>query len=108
LPATRDITERRKAHQELLDSERRHPLIEGRRRLCDLPARAGGNVATWNPGAERIRGYASSEIIGQHFQSVLYPEDLEREVAKQALAEFPEHGRVEWKAGECEGTARAH
>jgi PAS domain-containing protein len=67
LPATRDITERRKAHQELLDSERRHPLIEGRRRLCDLPARAGGNVATWNPGAERIKGYASSEIIGSIF-----------------------------------------
>ena len=26
-----------------------------------------GNVATWNPGAERIKGYAPEEIIGQHF-----------------------------------------
>lgn len=33
------------------------------------------------------------------FQSVLDPEDLEREVPKQVLVEFLEHGRVEWKAG---------
>ena len=26
-----------------------------------------GNVMTWNAGAERIKGYSSSEIIGQHF-----------------------------------------
>ena len=26
-----------------------------------------GHVATWNPGAERIKGYTADEIIGQHF-----------------------------------------
>src|SRR5207249_4024162 len=26
-----------------------------------------GNVATWNAGAERIKGYRAEEIIGQHF-----------------------------------------
>jgi PAS domain S-box-containing protein len=31
-----------------------------------------GKVATWNEGAERIKGYKANEIIGQHF-SVFYP-----------------------------------
>jgi PAS domain S-box-containing protein len=33
-----------------------------------------GHVATWNLGAERIKGYLATEIIGRHF-SVFYPED---------------------------------
>lgn len=31
-----------------------------------------GHVASWNRGAERIKGYTADEIIGQHF-SVFYP-----------------------------------
>jgi PAS domain S-box-containing protein len=34
----------------------------------------GGHVASWNPGAERIKGYVADEIIGRHF-SVFYLED---------------------------------
>lgn len=26
-----------------------------------------GCVATWNPGAERIKGYRADEIVGRHF-----------------------------------------
>ncbi|MER7010702.1 EAL domain-containing protein [Saccharopolyspora sp. NPDC000359] len=33
---------------------------------------AEGHVVSWNPGAQRIKGYTSDEIIGQHF-SVFYP-----------------------------------
>ena len=36
-----------------------------------------GHVASWNAGAERIKGYAASEIIGRHF-SAFYPEDAAR------------------------------
>jgi PAS domain S-box-containing protein len=32
-----------------------------------------GRVATWNAGAERIKGYRPEEIIGKHF-SIFYPE----------------------------------
>jgi hypothetical protein len=32
-----------------------------------------GRVATWNPGAQAIKGYTADEIIGQHF-SKFYPE----------------------------------
>lgn len=37
-----------------------------------------GRVSSWNPGAERIKGYTESEILDRHF-SVFYPPD---EVAK--------------------------
>jgi len=35
-----------------------------------------GLVTTWNEGAERIKGYAADEIIGQHFSKFYTPEDL--------------------------------
>jgi PAS domain S-box-containing protein len=35
---------------------------------------AHGRVSTWNKGAERMKGYKNSEIIGMHF-SVFYPEE---------------------------------
>jgi PAS domain S-box-containing protein len=33
-----------------------------------------GYIATWNAGAERLKGYSADEIIGQHF-SVFYPKE---------------------------------
>jgi PAS domain S-box-containing protein len=32
-----------------------------------------GNISTWNPGAQRMKGYKANEIIGKHF-SIFYPE----------------------------------
>src|SRR5581483_7845645 len=34
-----------------------------------------GRIATWNAGAERIKGYRAEEIIGRHF-SVFYPVEV--------------------------------
>lgn len=48
-------------------------LIEGVLDYAIFMLDPRGNVATWNPGAERIKGYKATEIIGKHF-SVFYPE----------------------------------
>jgi PAS domain S-box-containing protein len=37
----------------------------------------GGHVLTWNKGAQRLKGYAAEEIIGQHF-SRFYPQEAVR------------------------------
>ena len=46
---------------------------------------SGGNIATWNPGAERIKGYSASEIIGRHFSLFYTPEDREAGVPEREL-----------------------
>ena len=44
-----------------------------------------GNVISWNPGAERIKGYTSEEIVGQHF-SRFYTEDDRQQGVPQIRA----------------------
>jgi PAS domain S-box-containing protein len=93
---TRDVTERQEAHEELLNSERRYrQLIEAVVDYAIFQLDPLGNVTTWNPGAERIKGYAPPEIIGQHFSAFYTPEDIELGVPKRALSEAAEHGRFE-------------
>ena len=54
-----------------------------------------GNVATWNKGAERIKGYRPEEIIGRHF-SCFYPEDKIRSgFPQQELETAAAEGRFE-------------
>ncbi len=56
---------------------------------------AKGRIATWNAGAERIKGYGAQEIIGRHF-SVFYPEDVVASgYPDEALRHAAEHGRWE-------------
>ena len=57
-----------------------------------------GVVASWNPGAERLKGYRSQEIIGKHFSTFYGPEDRagnkpahELEVARE-IGSFEDEG----------------
>jgi PAS domain S-box-containing protein len=52
-------------------------LVDGVRDYAIFMLDVNGRVTTWNGGAERLKGYARDEIIGQHF-SLFYPEE-ERE-----------------------------
>ena len=73
---TRDLTERREAEEALRESEERFRLlVEGVRDYAIFMLDPTGRVATWNEGAERIKGYRAKEIIGRHFSEFFPPED---------------------------------
>jgi PAS domain S-box-containing protein len=72
---TRDLTQRRSHEEDLRRSEERFRLlVEGVNEYAVFMLDANGRVASWNAGAERIKGYSSKEIIGQHF-SIFYPSE---------------------------------
>ncbi len=93
---TRDVTERQEATQALLHSEQRYRrLIEAVVDYAIFQLDAAGVVVTWNAGAERIKGYAPEEIIGQHFSRFYTEEDRANRVPHRALEEARQHGRFE-------------
>lgn len=54
-----------------------------------------GRVATWNIGAERIKGYQASEIIGQHFSRFYPEEDVRSGKPPRELEIAAKEGRLE-------------
>ncbi|MBP2549905.1 PAS domain S-box-containing protein [Neorhizobium galegae] len=54
-----------------------------------------GHVASWNPGAERVKGYTASEIIGEHFSRFYTPEDRASGAPEKGLAVATSIGRFE-------------
>ncbi|TQJ97248.1 PAS domain-containing sensor histidine kinase [Achromobacter sp. SLBN-14] len=56
---------------------------------------ANGRVSSWNPGAERFKGYGADEIIGQHFSVFYTPEDRNAGVPGRALETARREGRFE-------------
>ena len=54
-----------------------------------------GHVVNWNPGAERIKGYSSAEILGRHFREFYTPEDQADDVPMKALAIARQTGKFE-------------
>ena len=53
-------------------------LVEGVHDYAIFMLDPRGVVATWNFGAERLKGYRADEIVGQHFSRFYSPEERER------------------------------
>ena len=80
----------------LEDTERRFELlVHGVTDYAIYMLDTDGHVVNWNPGAERIKGYASGEVLGRHFSSFYTPEDQATETPKNALATARRTGRYE-------------
>ncbi|HTI48798.1 MAG TPA: PAS domain S-box protein [Casimicrobiaceae bacterium] len=71
----RDLSDRREQEEMLRESEERFRLlVDGVKDYAIFMLTPEGYIASWNAGAQAMKGYDASEIIGQHF-SIFYPPD---------------------------------
>ncbi|WP_239017738.1 hybrid sensor histidine kinase/response regulator [Sphingomonas aracearum] len=93
---TRDITDKRRIDRELRESEERFRLlVQGVRDCAIYMLDPTGVVTNWNAGAEAIKGYTESEIVGQHFSRFYTEEDRQAGEPERALRVAVEEGKYD-------------
>jgi PAS domain S-box-containing protein len=94
--AIRDVTQRKQLAERHRENEFRFRLlIDAVKDYAIISLDADGLVTTWNTGAERLKGYSSGEIIGQHM-SRFYPQaDIARRKPDQELQQAASTGHME-------------
>ena len=70
-------------------------LVEGVRDYALFTMDPIGIVTSWNCGAERLLGYAETEIVGQNFSCIFTPEDIQNRVPESQLHKAMQAGRTE-------------
>ena len=70
-------------------------LVENVRDYAIFMLDPNGFVASWNAGAQHIKGYTRDEIVGQHFSTFYTPDAIARRWPQHELAVAREEGRFE-------------
>lgn len=93
---TRDISERRRAEEQLRESQEEFRLlVQGVTDYALFMLDRDGRVNSWNSGAERIKGYSREEILGHHFSRFYTEEDREAGLPGKGLHQAATEGRWE-------------
>ncbi|MGH9451049.1 MAG: PAS domain S-box protein [Terriglobia bacterium] len=74
--------------------ERFHLVVENIQDYAIFMLDAAGCVVSWNRGAERMKGYTASEIIGQHFSIFYTREDIAADKPTRMLRTAATEGLV--------------
>jgi PAS domain S-box-containing protein len=70
-------------------------LVENVRDYAIFMLDPNGIVASWNAGAQHIKGYTRDEIVGRHFSTFYTPDAIARRWPQHELAVAREQGRFE-------------
>ncbi|WP_375261479.1 PAS domain S-box protein [Palleronia sp.] len=93
---TRDLTEKRQTEDALRKSQEQFQLlVQGVTDYAIYMLDPAGQVASWNAGARRIKGYEPEEIIGQHVSRFYTEEDRADGLPRRALQTAEREGRFE-------------
>ena len=79
----------------LTDDGRYRLLVEAVTDYAIYMLDPAGVVSSWNPGAQRFKGYEPAEIIGQHFSRFYTEEDRKAGVPARALETAAREGTFE-------------
>ncbi len=91
-----ELAQRRHYEDALRQNEERFRLlVDGVKDYAIFSLDPDGNVASWSTGAQHIKGYAASEIIGTHFSRFYTAEDLARNWPAHELEVARAEGRFE-------------
>ncbi len=93
---TRDMSERKAAQDALRLSEQRFRLlVQGVQDYAIYMLDPRGFITSWNRGAQRFKGYADEEILGEHFSRFYTDEDRATGLPARALRTAAQEGRFE-------------
>ena len=70
-------------------------MIDSIRDYAIFALDARGHIASWNPGAQRLKGWTADEIIGRHLATFYPPEDVATGKPARLLAIAERDGHVQ-------------